>query len=173
MPDSLVKFFETFYQISDTPDAHEKYADYFTKDGVMVLASAKVEGREGWSRVLLLYDSHSTMSSLSSKIAIENSMHQQHLLYTQTPLPQPGLLSLRQKMWSAVSSRSHYPTKIFPFKGGASSTSAEREVMIYGTVSYGLKAGGSDEKEWAARAVLVRDGRGLRKGGMRGCMGGG
>ena len=32
MPDSLVKFFETFYQISDTLDAHEKYADCFTKE---------------------------------------------------------------------------------------------------------------------------------------------
>ena len=47
VPDSIRKFFETFYQISDTPDAHEEYADCFTENAVVVMASAKVEGREG------------------------------------------------------------------------------------------------------------------------------
>ena len=55
-------------------------------------------------------------------------------------------------MWAAVSARSHNPIKIFPF--GAHSS----EVMLYGTVTYELKADGSRiTKDWAARAVL-RDG---------------
>lgn len=43
-------------------------------------------------------------------------------------------------MWEKVESRSHTPTKIFPF-GGAEAD----EVMIYGVVKYGLKAGGESE----------------------------
>ena len=58
-------------------------------------------------------------------------------------------------MWSRVSTRSHHPLKIFPFDSPATAGHPEQEVMIYGTVEYGLKAGGSDRKEWAARAVLA------------------
>jgi len=47
VPGSLRKFFERFNQISDTPKAHEEYADAFTKDAVLMMASAKVKGREG------------------------------------------------------------------------------------------------------------------------------
>ena len=43
--DSGIKeFFEQFYKISDTPDAHEKYAQQFTKDAVLAMASKKCEG---------------------------------------------------------------------------------------------------------------------------------
>lgn len=43
-------------------------------------------------------------------------------------------------MWEKVESRSHTPTKIFPFGGDDAD-----EVMIYGVVKYGLKAGGESE----------------------------
>ncbi|CAK1355341.1 hypothetical protein CB0940_00929 [Cercospora beticola] len=39
-------FFENFYAISDTPDGHERYADQFTNDGVLIMASNKVQGRD-------------------------------------------------------------------------------------------------------------------------------
>lgn len=52
-------------------------------------------------------------------------------------------------MWEKVASRSHKPIKIFPF--GANSD----EVMLYGTVDYGLKAGGSNSVDWAGRAHLT------------------
>lgn len=42
--DGIVQFFETFYQTSDTPHAHEKYADSFTKDATFVLASKTSKG---------------------------------------------------------------------------------------------------------------------------------
>lgn len=42
--DGIVKFFESFYKISDTPDAHEKYASQFTKDATFVLASKTSKG---------------------------------------------------------------------------------------------------------------------------------
>lgn len=42
-----MKFFEEFYKISDTSDAHERYADSFTRDGTIVMASKRGEGREG------------------------------------------------------------------------------------------------------------------------------
>lgn len=112
VPSSLRQFFEIFYKISDTPEAHEKYVDCFTKDAVFIMASAKVEGSD-------------------------------------------DILSLRHKMWSAVSSRSHHPTKIFPF---APVSESEAEVMLYGKVEYGFKEGGSDGKDWAARALLVNSG---------------
>lgn len=47
VPKSIVNFFERFYKISDSPDQHEEYAGCFTEDGVMVLASSRVEGRKG------------------------------------------------------------------------------------------------------------------------------
>ena len=40
-------FFEDFYRISDTPDAHELYADSFTPDATLFMASKKGVGREG------------------------------------------------------------------------------------------------------------------------------
>lgn len=49
VPSSLRQFFETFYKISDTPEAHEKYVDCFTKDAMFIMASAKVEGSDGRS----------------------------------------------------------------------------------------------------------------------------
>lgn len=59
---------------------------------------------------------------------------------------------MRKGMWEHVSSRSHKPEKIFPFGPNAD------EVMIYGTVSYGLKNGKSNDITWAARANLLKDG---------------
>lgn len=55
-------------------------------------------------------------------------------------------------MWTKVSSRQHRPLKIFPF--GPNSD----EVMLFGTVEYGMKDGGSAAKDWGARAHLVKDG---------------
>jgi hypothetical protein len=43
------KFFEDFYSVSDTPDAHDKYAEYFTKDATLVMASKTVRGSDGKS----------------------------------------------------------------------------------------------------------------------------
>ncbi|KAM3419159.1 hypothetical protein BST61_g5103 [Cercospora zeina] len=42
----IQSFFESFYAISDTPDAHERYADQFTPDGILIMASNKVQGRD-------------------------------------------------------------------------------------------------------------------------------
>ncbi|KAJ4324642.1 hypothetical protein N0V94_001212 [Neodidymelliopsis sp. IMI 364377] len=61
------------------------------------------------------------------------------------------ILALRKGMWEKVASRKHKAIKIFPF--GPNSD----EVMLYGTVQYGLKAGGESGLEWAARAHLVKE----------------
>lgn len=42
-------FFQDFYATSDTPDAHEHYVKYFTKDATLIMASRKAEGSEGTS----------------------------------------------------------------------------------------------------------------------------
>lgn len=55
-------------------------------------------------------------------------------------------------MWEKVSSRHHKPLKIFPYGSNAD------EVMLYGTVDYGLKDGKSAAVEWAGHAHLVKDG---------------
>lgn len=54
-------------------------------------------------------------------------------------------------MWEKVATRKHTPVKVFPF--GPSSD----EVMLYGTVDYGLKSGGKNSIDWAARAHLVKE----------------
>jgi len=41
------KFLEDFYALSDTPGAHDKYAEQFTTDAVLVMASNRAHGREG------------------------------------------------------------------------------------------------------------------------------
>ncbi len=45
--DGIKSFFEEFYTTSDTPDAHEKYAESFTEDATLVMASKKGVGRDG------------------------------------------------------------------------------------------------------------------------------
>jgi hypothetical protein len=41
---AFVQFFESFYKISDTPDAHSKYVDQFTSDATLIMASKRCEG---------------------------------------------------------------------------------------------------------------------------------
>lgn len=52
--DGIKAFFEEFYKTSDTPDAHEKYADSFTKDATIIVASKKAVGAEGMNSSSLL-----------------------------------------------------------------------------------------------------------------------
>jgi hypothetical protein len=52
--DDIKLYFEEFYKTSDTPDAHEKYADSFTKDATLVMASKKAIGRDGTVQLDLL-----------------------------------------------------------------------------------------------------------------------
>lgn len=47
MKPEIKAFFERFYAISDTPDDHEKYADMFTENAKLIMASNAVEGRDG------------------------------------------------------------------------------------------------------------------------------
>lgn len=44
---SILQFFKSFYQISDTPDAHEKYVDAFTDDATLTMASKRGVGKDG------------------------------------------------------------------------------------------------------------------------------
>lgn len=60
------------------------------------------------------------------------------------------IIALRHAMWEKVATRKHKPVKVFPF--GPNS----HEVMLYGTVDYGKKDGGSSTIDWAARAHLVK-----------------
>jgi hypothetical protein len=63
----------------------------------------------------------------------------------------PEILALRKAMWEKVASRKHVAKKVFPFGPNAD------DVMLYGTVHYGLKAGGESGLDWAARAHLVKE----------------
>jgi hypothetical protein len=44
---AVKKFYEDFYKTSDTPDAHEKYADFFTDDATLKVASKMAKGKSG------------------------------------------------------------------------------------------------------------------------------
>jgi len=61
------------------------------------------------------------------------------------------ILQARKAMWTSIASRLHTPSKIFPF--GPDSN----EVMIMGTVVFGLKDGRTSEVEWAGHAKLVEE----------------
>ncbi|KAK0260557.1 hypothetical protein LTS09_004854 [Friedmanniomyces endolithicus] len=39
-------FYESFYAVSDTPDAHEKYATFFTQNARLIMASNEANGRD-------------------------------------------------------------------------------------------------------------------------------
>lgn len=43
----VLSFFESFYRISDTANAHEDYANQFTADGNLIMIADNVKGREG------------------------------------------------------------------------------------------------------------------------------
>jgi hypothetical protein len=43
----IASFFEAFYAISDTAEAHEQYADHFTSDAKLIMASKETSGRQG------------------------------------------------------------------------------------------------------------------------------
>jgi hypothetical protein len=45
--DGIKAYFEEFYQTSDTPDAHEKYAESFTKDATLVMGLKVGKGYDG------------------------------------------------------------------------------------------------------------------------------
>ena len=63
----------------------------------------------------------------------------------------PDILAFRKGLWEKVNSRRHKALKIFPFGPGTD------EVMLYGTVDYGLKDGKKASVDWAARAHLVKE----------------
>jgi hypothetical protein len=44
---SIFQFLEQFYRISDTPDAHDVYAEQFAKDATLVMGSKKSYGAAG------------------------------------------------------------------------------------------------------------------------------
>lgn len=54
-------------------------------------------------------------------------------------------------MWEKIASRRHRPLKVFPYG------SKSNEVMLFGTVHYGLKDGREASVDWAARAHLVKE----------------
>lgn len=47
LDEGIRAFFEQFYKTSDTPDAHDVYADSFTADADFVMASKRARGRDG------------------------------------------------------------------------------------------------------------------------------
>jgi hypothetical protein len=42
----IVAFFEKFYEVSDTPPAHEEYADSFTQDATFQIGIKQVKGKD-------------------------------------------------------------------------------------------------------------------------------
>ena len=46
---SIYDFLESFYRVSDTPDAHDTYTAQFAPDAVFALGSRKNQGASGMS----------------------------------------------------------------------------------------------------------------------------
>ncbi|KAF2125936.1 hypothetical protein P153DRAFT_348185 [Dothidotthia symphoricarpi CBS 119687] len=88
---------------------------------------------------------------------VENFTHDATLIMaSKTAKGGEEILAVRKSLWEKVASRKHDAVKIFPF--GPDSD----EVMLYGTVTYGLKSGGESGLDWAARACLVKEGGRVR-----------
>ncbi|KAL1839130.1 hypothetical protein VTK73DRAFT_4124 [Phialemonium thermophilum] len=131
---SIVQFFENFYAVSDTPDAHDVYVDQFTDDATFILASKVSRGRDGRSlSVFFCPNILKVITSVSTDSLAE-------------------IRSTRCGMWSAVSSRQHTVFKVFPFGSSA------REFMLYGTVEFGFRNGQQGAVDWAARAEMSQEG---------------
>jgi hypothetical protein len=113
--DGIKAFFEEFYKTSDTPDAHEKYADSFTKDATIIVASKKAVGSEGM------------ISMFSFKY--------NYLIFLL------DILQLRKGMWTTIASRLHTPHKIFPFGSGSNEVMLYGNVVY--TLKDGRKADAS------------------------------
>lgn len=58
------------------------------------------------------------------------------------------IVMCRQGGWAAVSSRHHVLGGVYP-------KSDDSELMLYGTVEYGLKNGRRVKAEWAARMIMA------------------
>jgi hypothetical protein len=44
---AMKTFLEEFYTITDTPDVHETYVDFFIEDATLILGSTTAKGRAG------------------------------------------------------------------------------------------------------------------------------
>jgi hypothetical protein len=64
--EGIIAFFEEFYKTSDTPDAHDKYADSFTGGATLIMASKKAVGREGKFYLFAFVARFCSMFSLES-----------------------------------------------------------------------------------------------------------
>ena len=60
LDESIIRFFEDFYRISDTPGDHDNYVDQFTDDATFIVAHKKNHGHDGGFSWVLLIVSYST-----------------------------------------------------------------------------------------------------------------
>ena len=68
-----------------------------------------------------------------------------------------AILELRKGLWTGpVQKRKHHLKKIFPFGDNSN------EMMVYGTVDYGLKNGKDVSVDWAGRALFSEEGGKLK-----------
>lgn len=132
--DEIQTFFAKFYEVSDSSTAHEEYATFFTKDGVLIMGPNETSGRDG------------LFFALPTK-----TIFSQHGLTRE-----PAIIQMRHGMWEKVAKRSHKPLQIYAFGAGSD------DVMLHGTVDYELKDGKSTSTIWAARANLTKEDGALR-----------
>jgi len=60
------------------------------------------------------------------------------------------IIALREGAWGDISTREHTVLGIVPFRPHAS------DVLLWGTVKYGMKDGSTKESDWAAKGSFVR-----------------
>ncbi|KAF2721193.1 hypothetical protein K431DRAFT_346493 [Polychaeton citri CBS 116435] len=65
----IVSFFEAFYRTSDTPDAHELYADHLTSNAKLIMGSKTATGRpEILQMRLAMWDKVSSRSHKPTRV---------------------------------------------------------------------------------------------------------
>ena len=81
------------------------------------------------------------------------------IMGTRTAKGYKDILEIRKGLWSGpVKTRKHTLNKIFPFGDNSN------EVMLYGSVKYGLKNGKELTVDWAGRALMRHTKSGVKMG---------
>ncbi|KAH8682639.1 hypothetical protein BX600DRAFT_506213 [Xylariales sp. PMI_506] len=130
-------FLEQFYRISDTPGDHDVYADQFTADATLIMASKTSQGTAGSYHPFLARSRQKLPGNISRTFT--DAYHR--------PL---DIKAFRESMWTHVAERKHTVHKVFAISPQLS------EVMLYGKVEYKMKTGANSAKDWAGRAILQK-----------------
>lgn len=117
------------------------------------------------SIVTLLEAFYKASDAVPSSSSLSDSTHQAYtdffvdrptfLMGPTTANDKNGIREWRQGGWKGITSRRHVVENVYP-AGQLRDDDDQAELMLYGTVDYGVSDGGNGRAEWAGRMVLKK-----------------